>query len=101
MPPKLPKKFEGEGNPSEIVVDLPLEETPRYVAGVVESTIQMQRISAGKADWAIEMSEEERLVLKKLLDRDRTAKIVHGGLRTLLSFTDDEADTLLNFLRRI
>lgn len=47
------------------------------------------------------ISPEEEDVLKKLLDRDRTSRIVHGGLKSLLTFTDDEISILLGFLDRV
>lgn len=43
----------------------------------------------------------ESEVLRKVLDRDRTSAIVHGGLKGILGLTDDEARTLIGFLRKI
>lgn len=86
----MPKKFEGEGNPS-----VPFEkiELPKI------KTIDPNPIM--KEGKHVELADSELNVLKKLLDRDRTSKIVHGGLKTILSFNDEEAAVLLNFLRRI
>ncbi len=47
------------------------------------------------------LTSEERVVLKTILDRDRTAKLMHGGLKSLLTLTDDQATTLIRFLERI
>jgi hypothetical protein len=49
----------------------------------------------------LEVTSAERDVLRKLLDRDRTSREVHGGLKSLLSFSDVEAAALLGFLKRI
>lgn len=77
------KSFEGEGNPSAPLVGLvmPVQTTMVAVKPFVSDT--------------------EREVLKKLLDRDRTSIVVHGGLKQLLQFSDDEVKTLLGFLDRI
>jgi hypothetical protein len=88
MPPKTPKRFEGEGNPVEIAVDLPAEQVPGFVQEVV-------------AAMAITLSDAERDVLRVVLDRDRTSKLVHGGLKSLLTLTDDQATTLLGLLNRV
>ena len=78
MPPKtkLPN-FEGEGNPVEVQTDIPLDDT------------------------IVAISVTEREVLKKLLDRDRTSRLMHGGLKSLLTFNDYEIGLLLGFLDRI
>lgn len=47
------------------------------------------------------VSDRERAVLKIILDRDRTSRVVHGGLKSLLQLTDEDAKTLLGFLDRI
>lgn len=86
MPPKLPKKFEGEGNPSESF-NIPGEAVLR-----VEPTPAL-RVTT--------ISDEEHRVLKTLLDRDRTSRIVHGGLKSLLGLSDDDVSVLLTFLDRI
>ncbi len=83
MPPKLPSKFSGEGNP-EIVLAEPIHVPP------------MEPLRQG-----VIITAEEREVLKKVLDRDRTSKLVHGGLKSLLTLTDDDVRTLLGFLDRI
>lgn len=97
MPPKLPKKFEGEGNPSEDTVAplAPLEylELPRLVT--IDPNLIMEE------GTRVEIARVEMDVLKKLLDRDRTARLVHGGLKSLLTLSDDDEAILLNFLRRI
>lgn len=85
------KAFEGEGNPTDA----------QFIPGKTETTLNLIRIRSGKVDWQVEISEEERLVLKVLLDRDRTSRIVHGGLKSLLTLSDEQATTLLGFLDRI
>lgn len=47
------------------------------------------------------ISPGEREVLKRVLDRERTSREAHGGLRGVLSLTSADADVLLAFLRRI
>ena len=47
------------------------------------------------------ISDEERAVLAKVLDRDRTARVSYGGLQGLLSLSSDDAGVLLAFLSRI
>jgi hypothetical protein len=87
----MPKKtFEGEGNP-----------TDGFPPAKTTTTIQLQRIRGTKVDWQVEISEEERLILKLLLDRDRTSRLVHGGLQSLLQLTDEQARTLLGLLDRL
>lgn len=88
----MPKKnFEGEGNPSMT----PFEkiEFPKIM------TIDPNPIM--KEGKRVELADSELTVLKTLLDRDRTSKQVHGGLKSILSLSDDETEILLNFLRRI
>jgi hypothetical protein len=88
----MPKKnFEGEGNPSTV----PFEkiELPKI------KTIDPNPIM--KEGKHLELADSELAVLKVLLDRDRTSKIVHGGLKSILSLNDEQAWVLLNFLRRI
>lgn len=46
------------------------------------------------------LSAAEVDALRELLDRDRTAKVVHGGLKGLLSLSDDDVAALLGFLKR-
>lgn len=48
----------------------------------------------------LSISAEERRVLGAVLDRQRTALIVHGGLAGLLSLPPRDAEVLLDFLRR-
>ena len=79
MPPKT--KFEGEGNPTE---DL------GPTGSQIPNEVQL-----------VSITPLERRVLKDLLDRDRTSRIVHGGLKSLLTFNDDEIGVLLGFLDRI
>lgn len=88
------KNFEGEGNPVEPgpgVLDV-AEVTGRVliVKGPPAATTAGSTVAA-----------DERAVLKKVLDRDRTSKQVHGGLKSLLGLTDDETAALLRFLNRI
>jgi hypothetical protein len=78
------KSFEGEGNPSS--------------APVVGVVVPVQTAVATVKQF---VSDAEREVLKKLLDRDRTSRIVHGGLKQLLQLSDDEVKSLLGFLDRI
>lgn len=82
----MPKKtFEGEGNP----VEKPIESNNLLIGSAVP-------------DGSVAVvSDEERRVLKVLLDRDRTSKLVHGGLKSLLALSDDDSLTLLGFLDRI
>jgi acyl-coenzyme A synthetase/AMP-(fatty) acid ligase len=80
-------EFEGEGN-------------PEFIPGRVEAQVQLVRLGR-PADWAVEITEAERQVLKRLLDRERTARIVHGGLESLLTLSRDDVATLLGFLDRI
>lgn len=47
------------------------------------------------------ISSAEKYVLRKVLERDWTSKQSHGGLKGVLALSDDDAETLLNFLRRI
>lgn len=85
----MPKKtFDGEGNPSEFI------------------KTQLDKLAAEEDYYLpkrkmVEISDAEHEVLKKLLDRDRTSKQVHGGLKSLLTMTDDDINTLLGFLSRI
>lgn len=85
------KNFEGEGNPSDTAV---------FVPGKSVQVIPLQRTGAD-ADWSVEISNAERDVLKKLLDRDRTSKQSHGGLGGVLAFSPMETATLIAFLRKI
>lgn len=82
------KNFEGEGNPAEFI------KTQLDKLSVEEDYYLPKR-------RMVEVSDAEHSVLKKVLDRDRTAKLVHGGLKSLLTLTDEEASVLLNFLDRI
>lgn len=70
--------FSGEGNPSEPVM-----------------------VPAKEPVTTFSITVEEKDVLKKVLDRQRTSAVVHGGLKSLLSLTDDESAVLLAFLRRV
>jgi hypothetical protein len=93
MPPKFPtppKKFEGEGNPIDVIADVTVLPT--------EIVIRREPVASKPS---VLINDAERDVLKKVLDRDRTSKIVHGGLKSILSLNDDETTALLNFLRRI
>jgi hypothetical protein len=49
----------------------------------------------------LQVSSAERAVLKVLLDRQKTSKLVHGGLKSLLTLTDDQERILLAFLERV
>jgi len=49
----------------------------------------------------IDITPEERTVLKKVLERETTAKVAHGGLKGLLSLNDSDTGILLGFLKRI
>lgn len=52
------------------------------------------------APIGIVLSDAERRVLAAVLDRQRTAAIVHGGLGGLLGLLPADAEVLLDFLRR-
>lgn len=85
MPPKFDlSRFKGEGNPVEDLQPIPVDIAP---------------VALGPIDVRITL--EEIAVLKKLLDRDRTSRVVHGGLKSLLTFSDEEIGTLLGFLDRL
>lgn len=92
-----PVSFSGEGNPSDMTVVDP----GSPVRGHVDIKMNLTRVTSGKADWLLEMSEQERLVLRKVLDRERTSKMVHGGLKSILQLSDEDAVTFINFLKRI
>jgi hypothetical protein len=49
----------------------------------------------------IVVSDAERELLLKVLDRDRTAWDSHGGLAGLLSLTDQDVSVLKNLIVRI
>ncbi len=53
------------------------------------------------AGESLQISSAERAVLKVLLDRQKTSKLVHGGLKSLLTLTDDQETILLAFLERV
>lgn len=86
------KTFEGEGNPS---VGVPTGET-------INSGLDLKISEAAKIKGrAVLLTEDELRVLKVLLDRDRTSRLVHGGLKSLLTMSEDDVRTLLNFLDRV
>lgn len=89
MPPKFDlSKFKGEGNPVDVD-----ELKPILIADLA-----MTNVDRGPR---VDITPEEKAVLKKLLDRDRTSRIVHGGLKSHLTFSDEEIGVLLGFLDRI
>jgi hypothetical protein len=49
----------------------------------------------------ISLSTEEHDALWQLLDRDRTAKESHGGLRGLLSLKENDYEALMALLNRV
>lgn len=49
----------------------------------------------------LELTLEEAEVLRKVRERDRTAAIVHGGLKSLLTLSDDDYSTLMSILNRL
>lgn len=95
------KNFEGEGNPSAV----PFEKIEFPKVNTIDPNPIMKEGNAGGGRHGhgqrVELADSELAVLKVLLDRDRTSKIVHGGLKSILSLSDAETATLLNFLRRI
>jgi hypothetical protein len=84
---------------------MPKNDPPKAVE--LPTTMELPKIRTfdpnpiAKPGKMVELADSEVEVLRTLLDRDRTSKIVHGGLKSLLNFSDREAETLLNFLRRI
>ncbi len=86
------KTFEGEGNPSVGTL------TGEFNVGIPNLKIAEPAKSQGTP---LILTNEERRVLKVLLDRDRTARQVHGGLKSLLTLSDDDVRTLLTFLERV
>jgi len=99
------KNFEGEGKPSSVIVKsitptgatATISEAGPVVVGVV---VHAQGTITAVAHHTI-LTDAEKATLRVLLDRDRTSKQVHGGLRSILNLSESEAETLLNFLRRI
>lgn len=72
---------------------------PTYSVTIPDGTIQFSSVTIAGTSTLI--SETERAVLKKLLDRNRTSMAVHGGLKSLFVLSDEEASALLGFLERI
>jgi acetolactate synthase regulatory subunit len=106
----MPKK------PTEIEVNLPPEKVDEFIQNVktqfagegnpanpgpgVLDVARLHGFTVGHVEVKT-VSDAERKVLKTVLDRDRTGKIVHGGLKALLNLTDEDAHVLISFLKRI
>lgn len=98
----MPKKnFEGEGNPTsfQIYENKDFKPEPSEPTGIKgKSELGELVVTLGTS---VLITDAERVVLKTILDRDRTSRIVHGGLKSLLQLSDEEVKALLGFLDRI
>lgn len=95
----MPKKnFEGEGNPSSLHVYENKDFQGESTGFKGKSELGELVVSVGTS---VLITDAEREVLKTVLDRDRTSRVVHGGLKSILQLSDEDAKTLLGFLDRI
>jgi hypothetical protein len=90
----MPKKEELKK--FEVFVD-PKFDPASNTAGYRGDTVLL----TGPVGVSVLISEQEKTVLKKVLDRNRTSMAVHGGLKSLFVLTDEETTALLGFLERI
>jgi len=75
----------------------------RDALGSDETVQPMATIGQGieHASVTLSLSSEERDALLAVLERERTAAVVHGGLRGLLGITPWQHQLLLDVLRRL
>ncbi len=78
-------------------INIPSETLAKMAADAVKEDYD----ELPRRGFTIEISSEERAVLREVLDRDRTARIVHGGLQGILSLNREQAHVLIEFLKRI
>jgi hypothetical protein len=85
----MPKKSD-DGTHKQVEIYVPDPEARAEVQAAIEN-----------GNVYFDISPREREVLKKVLDRNRTSMAVHGGLKSILVLTDEEASALLGFLERV
>lgn len=90
---KKKSDFDGEGNPTVGLV------VP--VAGKNELKLAADSPANLSTSHPVEVTDAERRALLVLRDRDRTSRVAHGGLKSLLQLSDDDARLILGFLNRL